>query len=65
MPLFNVEPAVGEPARFGFMPEEAPVLLDTAMRTGGDYGVTVNVTNISQERRIPQQRSHVLGRPGR
>ena len=49
LPLYNLEPAVGEPAQFGFVVNErVQVVLNTAVRTGADYGVTVSVSNISE-----------------
>jgi hypothetical protein len=50
VPIYNLEPAPGEPARFGFAVFHTPVVLDTSLRSGKgeDYGVDVTVSNTSQ-----------------
>ncbi|HEX8752011.1 MAG TPA: hypothetical protein VF731_01230, partial [Solirubrobacterales bacterium] len=47
-PLFNLTAEPGEPARFGFHILTASIYLDMSVRTGGDYGLTINVSNSSQ-----------------
>jgi hypothetical protein len=65
VPLFNLEPSVGEPARFGFLlGGNLPVYLDTSVRAGGDYGVTVSVDNIAQTAAFLSNQVTFWGVPG-
>jgi hypothetical protein len=64
VPVFNMTPNVGEPARFGFLAEGNPVILDVSVRTGGDYGVTVSVDNVTQRVSFLSSRVTLWGVPG-
>jgi hypothetical protein len=66
LPIFNLEPRVGEPARFGFYATTAnsPVLIDTSLRTGSDYGVTAEVHNITQTAAFLSSEVTFWGVPG-
>jgi hypothetical protein len=48
VPVFNIEPEAGEPARFGFEFERVPVVLNTAVQTGKSYAVEVSSENIPE-----------------
>jgi hypothetical protein len=64
VPLFTLVPSVGEPARFGFLVLNVPVYLNTSIRTGRDYGVTVSVNNISEIQGFVSSRVTFWGVPG-
>jgi hypothetical protein len=65
VPIFNMTPLPGEPARFGFEVEGiVPVFLDTSVRTGGDYGVTVSANNIIQLDNLLSVKLTFWGVPG-
>ncbi len=64
VPLWNLEPARGEPARFGFEALKVPVVLDTSLRSSGDYGVTVSVSDAPQAAQILSSEVTIWGSPG-
>jgi hypothetical protein len=63
-PIFNLTPSPEEPARFGWITEGSPVVLDTSVRTGSDYGVTVHVNNITQITTFVKSEAVFWGVPG-
>ncbi|HEY5342206.1 MAG TPA: hypothetical protein VIJ66_00910 [Solirubrobacteraceae bacterium] len=64
VPLFNLVPAPGEPARFGFAVVGVPVILTTSVRTGEGYGVTVSVHNNSEAVQLLASTVTFWGVPG-
>ena len=63
VPVFNLVPAPGEPARFGFEDAKVPVILDTSVRTDGDYGVNVSINNATQVGQLLSTRVTLWGQP--
>jgi hypothetical protein len=65
VPLFNLVPAVGEPARFGFeVIGKIPVVIDTSVRSGRDYGVDVSVNGATQTAGLLSSQVTIWGVPG-
>jgi hypothetical protein len=64
LPVFNLVPSPGEPAKFGFEVTGVPIVLDTSLRTGEDYGVTVSVRETSQAVQVLGARVTLWGTPG-
>jgi hypothetical protein len=64
VPVFNVEPGPGEPARLGFEVDRVAEVLDTSVRTGSDYGVVVTAKTTSQTAGVISSRVTIWGVPG-
>ena len=63
VPVFNLTPAPGEPARFGLEDTKVPIILDTSVRTSGDYGVSVTVKNTTQAAQLLSSQVVLWGEP--
>jgi hypothetical protein len=64
-PIFNVAPLPGEPARFAIAPTASlSAFLESSLRSGGDYGVTLALRNITQEGWLLGVKLSVWGVPG-
>jgi hypothetical protein len=65
VPVFNLVPSRGEPARFGFeILGKIPVLIETGVRSGKDYGVVVSVHDASQTAGLLNSQVTLWGDPG-
>ncbi len=64
VPVFNLVPAPGEPAKFGFEVAHVPIVLNTSVRTGEDYGVNVSIHYASQSVQVLGSRVTFWGVPG-
>jgi hypothetical protein len=64
VPLFNLAPSLGEPARFGFVAHTVPVILTTKVRSGSDYAVEVSVELATEAAEILNSQVTVWGVPG-
>ncbi len=65
-PVFNLEPSVGEPARFGFLAggHEFPVFIDSSVRSGEDYGINGETNNIVEVAGTLRAQVTLWGVPG-
>jgi hypothetical protein len=63
-PVFNMVPPHGVAAEFGFVVGlKTPVLLQTSVRTGGDYGLTTTAPDVNQASLIAASKVTIWGVP--
>ncbi len=63
IPIFNLEVAPGEPARYGFVIDTVPIVLNATLLAGGDYAAEVSVQNISQAAQLLSSQVVFWGTP--
>ena len=63
IPIFNLQPAPGEPARYGFVIDTVPIVLNATLPAGGDYAAEVSVQNISQVAQLLSSTRSCSGAP--
>jgi hypothetical protein len=64
VPVFNLVPAPGEPARFGFLVKNAAVVIRTKVDPNDDYKITASVANASQLAQFLGSTVTLWGTPG-
>ncbi len=62
--VYNLVPPTGVAAEFGFIvANKTPVFLDAGVRTGGDYGLTTSVSEVSQAVLLAASKVTIWGVP--
>ncbi|HSS43101.1 MAG TPA: hypothetical protein VLK37_11210, partial [Solirubrobacterales bacterium] len=64
VPVFNLPPAIGEPARFGFTIANVAVIIDTEVDPDNEYRVIASVNNASQVPQVLGATLTIWGTPG-
>ncbi len=64
VPVFNLVPAPGEPARLGIDGDRVPIYLDTSILTGKNYAVEVTVHDKSVAALVLKSVVSIWGEPG-
>jgi hypothetical protein len=63
-PLYNLVPRPGVAAEFGFVALYVPVTMSFTVRSGGDYGLTANLNDISESLSLTGSTVTIWGVPG-
>jgi hypothetical protein len=64
VPVFNLPPAIGEPARLGFTFSGVPVIISTAVDPDNEYRIVATVSDTSQLAQFLSSTLTIWGAPG-